>query len=163
MTEAEADDASALSLPLYPTVNQQKRMIEAPIAALYAGEISIPAEVVDEILRSGSNHDRSQLRIIYNYMIDQSPEAYTEFIRREYGKGGKGFTIGDHDYSVWFDELGMQIAVGHTVEDQILAKAFLPWEEVSGRIHQLLKQGEYAPQVVLDAARGNALSKWKAV
>ena len=159
LTKAEADDASALSLPLYPSVNQQKRMIEAPIAALYAGEIPIPTEVVDEILRSGSNHDRSQLRIIYNYMIDQSPEAYTEFIKREYGKGGKGFTIGDHDYSVWFDELGMQIAVGHTVEDQILDKAFLPWEEVSGRIHQLLKQGEYAPQVVLDAARGNALKE----
>jgi hypothetical protein len=28
---------------------------------------------------------------------------------------------------------------------------------VSGRIQQLLNQGEYAPQVVLDAARGNAL------
>lgn len=146
-----------MSLPLFPSANQQRRRIEESVAALYAAEIPIPPEVVDEILRSGSNHARSQLRIVYNYMIDQSSDDYTDFLRREYGKGGKGFTIGNHDYSVWFDELGMQIAVGHTVEDQILDKAFLSWEEVSGRIHQLLKQGEYAPQVVLDAARNNAL------
>lgn len=157
LTEAEAEDASALSLPDFPTVNQQRRLIEQPIAAVYAGEISIPSDVVDEILRTGSNHRGSQLRLIYNFMIDQSSEDYIDFVRREYGVGGKGLRIGDHDYSVWFDELGMQIAVGHTVEDRILNKAFLSWEDVSGRIHQLLKQGEYAPQMALDAARNNAL------
>ncbi len=63
------------------------------------------------------------------------------------------------EYSVWFDETGMQIAVGHTVTDHILDKAFLSWEDVSGRIHQLLDQGEYAPQSVLDAARSNAIKE----
>ena len=159
LTEAEEEIASALSLPDFPTANMQKRMIEQPMAALYAGEISIPTEVVDEILRTGSNHDRSQLRIIYNFMIEQSSEDYTDFVRREYGKGGKGFVIDGREYSVWFDELGMQIAIGHTVEDQILDKAFLTWDEISGRIQQLLNQGEYAPQVVLDAARENALTE----
>ena len=53
----------------------------------------------------------------------------------------------------------MQIAVGHTVTDHILDKAFLSWEDVSGRIHQLLDQGEYAPQSVLDAARSNAVKE----
>ena len=74
MTEAEEEIASALSLPEYPTANAQRRMIERPMAALYAGEIAIPSDVVDEILRTGSNHARSQLRIIYNYMIDQPSE-----------------------------------------------------------------------------------------
>ena len=63
------------------------------------------------------------------------------------------------EYSVWFDETGMQIAVGHTVADQILDKAFLSWKDVSRRIHQLLNQGEYAPQSVLDAARSNAVKE----
>ena len=157
LTEAEDEVASALSLPDLPTANAQRRMVEQPMAALYAGEIKIPSDVVDEILRTGSNHARSQLRIIYNYMIEQSSEDYTDFVRREYGKGGKGFVIDGRAYSVWFDELGMQIAVGHTVDDRILDKAFLSWDDVSGRIQQLLNQGEYAPQVVLDAARGNAL------
>ena len=50
-------------------------------------------------------------------------------------------------------------ALGHTVTDQILDKAFLSWKDVSGRIHQLLKQGEYAPQSVLDVARKNAIKE----
>ena len=159
MSEAEEKQASALSLPDFPTVEQQKREIEGRMQALYAGEVAISPEVIDEVLRSGGNRNGSQLRIIYNFMIDQMPEEYTEFVQREYGKGGIGLIIDGKEYSVWYDELGMQIAVGHTVTDRILDKVFLSWEDVCGRIHQLLKQGEYAPQVVLDAARDNALKE----
>ena len=159
LSEAEEIEASAFSLPALPTAKEQIREIEERMAALYAGEISISPDVVDEVLRVGGNREGSQLRIIYNFMIEQTPEEYTEFVRREYGTGGKGLVIDGTEYSVWFDELGMQVAVGHTVTDRILDKAFLSWEEVSGRIHQLLRQGEYAPQVVLDAARLNALEE----
>ena len=159
LSKAEEQIASALSLPELPSVNEQKREIENRIAALYAGEIAIPSEVVDEVLRTGGNRSKSQLRIIYNFMSEQTPEEYTEFVKREYGTGGKGFEINGMEYSVWFDETGLQIAVGHTVTDQILDKAFLSWEDVSGRIHQLLKQGEYAPQSVLDVARENAIKE----
>lgn len=159
LSKAEEEIASALSLPEYPTANEQRRQIEERAAALYAGEIPIPESVVDEILRTGGNRAGSQLRIIYNFMSEQAPEKYTEFVKREYRKGGKGFQIDGSEYSVWFDETGMQIAVGHTVTDQILDKAFLSWEDVSGRIHQLLDQGEYAPQSVLDAARSNAVKE----
>ena len=159
LSKAEEEIASALSLPEYPTANEQRRQIEERAAALYAGEIPIPEEVVDEILRTGGNRKASQLRIIYNFMSEQTPEEYTEFVKREYRKGGKGFQIDGNEYSVWFDETGVQIAVGHTITDHILDKAFLSWEDVSGRIHQLLDQGEYAPQSVLDAARSNAVKE----
>ena len=159
LSKAEEEIASALSLPEYPTADEQRRQIEERAAALYAGEIQIPEEVVDEILRTGGNRKASQLRIIYNFMSEQTPEEYTEFVKREYRKGGKGFQIDGNEYSVWFDQTGMQIAVGHTVTDHILDKAFLSWEDVSGRIHQLLDQGEYAPQSVLDAARSNAVKE----
>ena len=159
LSKAEEEIASALSLPEYPTANEQRRQIEERAAALYAGEIPIPESVVDDILRTGGNQAGSQLRIIYNFMSEQAPEEYTEFVKREYRKGGKGFQIDGSEYSVWFDETGMQIVVGHTVTDQILDKAFLSWEDVSGRIHQLLDQGEYAPQSVLDAARNNAVKE----
>ena len=159
LSEAEEIEASALSLPEFPTVEQQIRSIEERQAALYAGETAIPADVIDEVLRKGGNKDRSHLRIIYNFMVEQTPEEYTDFVRREYGTGGIGLVIGGKEYSVWYDELGMQIAVGHTVHDRILDKTFLSWEDVSGRIHQLLRQGEYAPQAVLDAARENAIKE----
>ena len=159
LSKAEEEIASALSLPELPSVNEQKRNIESRAAALYAGEIAIPSEVVDEVLRTGGNRSKSQLRIIYNFMSEQTPEEYADFVKREYGTGGKGFKINGTEYAVWFDETGMQIAVGHTVTDRILDKAFLSWEDVSGRIHQLLKQGEYAPQPVLDVARDNAIQE----
>ena len=107
LSKAEEEIASALSLPELPSVNEQKREIENRVAALYAGEIAIPSEVVDEVLRTGGNRSKSQLRIIYNFMSEQTPKEYTEFVKREYGTGGKGFEINGMEYSVWFDETGL--------------------------------------------------------
>ncbi len=161
MTEAEEETASALSLPELPSAEEQVYGIEKQSRNPYAGGSLIPDEAVDEILRTGGNRANSRYRIIYNFMSEQSPEEYTEFIRKEYGTGGKGLEIGGDRYSVWFDKPGMQVAIGETVETEKagLGKRFLSWEEVSGRIHRLLKAGEYAPQEILDGARRNALKE----
>ena len=159
LSEAEEEIASAFSLPDLPTVEQQIRAIEAPIQARYADEIALDPEVVDEILRTGSNRSKGQLRLIYNFMVEKTPEEYTEFVKNEYGTGGKGFEIGGAKYAVWFDDLGLRIAVGSTAKGGTIVNAFLSWEDVSNRIHELLRQGEYAPQAVLDAARQNALQE----
>lgn len=159
LSEAEEEIASAFSLPSLPTVEQQIRAIEAPIQARYADEIALDSEVVDEILRTGSNRSKGQLRLIYNFMVEKTPEEYTEFVKNEYGTGGKGFEIGGAKYAVWFDDLGLRIAAGSTARGGTIANAFLSWEDVSNRIHELLRQGEYAPQAVLDAVRQNALQE----
>ena len=160
LSEAEEEIASAFSFPDLPTVEQQIRTIEAPIQARYADEIALDPEVVDEILRTGSNRSKGQLRLIYNFMVEKTPEEYTEFVKIEYGTGGKGFEIGGAKYAVWFDDLGIRIAAGSTAKGGTIANAFLSWEDVSNRIHELLRQGEYAPQAVLDAARQNALQEY---
>lgn len=159
LSEAEEEIASAFSFPDLPTVEQQIRAIEAPIRARYADEIALDSEVVDEILRTGSNRSKGQLRLIYNFMVEKTPEEYTEFVKNEYGTGGKGFEIGGVKYAIWFDDLGLRIAAGSTAKGGTIANAFLSWEDVSNRIHELLRQGEYAPQAVLDAARQNALQE----
>ena len=159
MSEAEEEIASAFSFPDLPTVEQQIRAIEAPIQARYADEIALDPEVIDEILRTGSNRSKGQLRLIYNFMVEKTPEEYTEFVKNEYGTGGKGFEIGGAKYAVWFDDLGLRIAAGDTAKGGTIANAFLSWEDVSNRIRELLRQGEYAPQAVLDAARQNALQE----
>mgnify|MGYP000543330228 FL=1 len=143
LSEAEEEIASAFSFPDLPTVEQQIRVIEAPIQARYADEIALDPEVVDEILRTGSNRSKGQLRLIYNFMVEKTPEEYTEFVKNEYGTGGKGFEIDGAKYAVWFDDLGLHIAVGSTAKGGTLANAFLSWEDVSNRIHELLRQGEY--------------------
>ena len=159
LSEAEEEIASAFSFPDLPTVEQQIRAIEAPIQARYADEIALDSEVVDEILRTGSNRSKGQLRLIYNFMVEKTPEEYTEFVKNEYGTGGKGFEIDGAKYAVWFDDLGLRIAAGNTAKGGTIVNAFLSWEDVSNRIHELLRQGEYAPQAVLDAARQNALQE----
>lgn len=159
LSEAEEKIASAFSFPDLPTVEQQIRAIEAPIRARYTDEIALDPEVVDEILRTGSNRSKGQLRLIYNFMVEKTPEEYTEFVKNEYGTGGKGFEIDGAKYAVWFDDLGLRIAAGSTAKGGTIVNAFLSWEDVSNRIHELLRQGEYAPQAVLDAARQNALQE----
>ena len=127
-TEQEADGAGKIASPAlsvyadgwqdgasagsgrFPTVEKQIRRIEERMQALYAGEVAIPADVVDEVLRAGGNQKGSMLRIIYNFMLDQTEEEYTEFVRKEYGTGGRGVIAGGIRYSVWHDELGIQIA-----------------------------------------------------
>ena len=140
-------------------MEQQIRAIEAPIQARYADEIALDPEVVDEILRTGSNRSKGQLRLIYNFMVEKTPEEYTEFVKNEYGTGGKGFEIDGAKYAVWFDDLGLRISTGNTAKGKSVTNIFLSWEEVSNRTHELLQQGEYAPQAVLDAARQNALQE----
>ena len=80
-------------------------------------------------------------------------------MKNEYGTGGKGFEIDGAKYAVWFDDLGLRIAASDTAKGGTIVNAFLSWEDVSNRIHELLRQGEYAPQAVLDAARQNALQE----
>lgn len=160
LSKAEEEIASALSLPEYPTANEQRRQIEERAAALYAGEIPIPEQVVDEILRTGGNRKASQLRIIYNFMSEQTPQEYTEFVKREYRKGGKGFQIDGNEYSVWFDETGMQIAVGHTVTDHILEEIDRPftddffWEKPGKEMVAVLENPEQTEELLqkMDAA-----------
>ena len=131
LSEAEEEIASAFSFPDLPTVEQQIRAIEAPIQARYADEIALDSEVVDEILRTGSNRSKGQLRLIYNFMVEKTPEEYTEFVKNEYGTGGKGFEIDGAKYAVWFDDLGLRIAAGDTAKGGTIVNAFLSWEDLS--------------------------------
>ena len=156
---AVEETAVALSLPVLPTAEVQRRKIEERVVALYAGDLTIDPEVVDVVLREGGNRENSIYRIIYDFMLEQPAESHTQFAKNEYGTGGKGLVIDGKDYSVWFDEKGMEIASGSSVHDNLLSKAFLSWEDVSGRIHQLLKQGEYVSQDILDRAKENELNE----
>lgn len=77
LSEAEEEIASAFSFPDLPTVEQQIRAIEAPIRARYADEIALDPEVVDEILRTGSNRSKGQLRLM-NELNLPTPGLYAK-------------------------------------------------------------------------------------
>ena len=44
----------------------------------------LPEETLNAILRTGSNHNRTELRLIYNFMSVQTKEEYEEFVRNGY-------------------------------------------------------------------------------
>ena len=144
-------------MPGLPTVQRQIHEIEERAAAVYAGTLPFPADVVDEILRTGGNRSGTLYRLTYNFMVGQSRDERVEYVRQEYRTGGKGFTINGADYAVWFDRSGMQIARGRTVHTAPHNTAFLSWEQVTDRMHQLLQQGEFAPQAMLEGARDYVL------
>ena len=96
LSKAEEEIASALSLPEYPTANEQRRQIEERAAALYAGEIPIPEEVVDEILRTGGNRkagsDRKTKR--RNYLRRTVKRSRPEYPWHDHGTGTFGYRAG---------------------------------------------------------------------
>lgn len=117
----------------------------------------IKQKVIDDILRIGGNHRNGVHRIIYNFMIPQTEEEYTDFIRSEFGTGGIGVRIDGEDYAVWYDQSGLKIVNGHSVREETFCKDTLSWEKVSKRIHELLREGFYVQQSYLDSARENEL------
>ena len=74
LSEAEEEIASAFSFPDLPTVEQQIRAIEAPIRARYADEIALDSEVVDEILRTGSNRSKAKVDVPFMMQLCGKPE-----------------------------------------------------------------------------------------
>lgn len=89
MREAEAEAASAFALPVLPTAQQQIHEIEERAVAAYAETLPFPAEVADEILRTGGNRAGTLYRLTYSFMTGQTPEARAEYVQREYQTGGR--------------------------------------------------------------------------
>ena len=119
----------------------------------------IPSDVIDNILRTGGNERNTLYRIVYNYMIEQTAAESADFLKHEYGTGGKGFVVDGQKYSVWFDASGLQVVKGTTVLDKMQDSVVLSWNEVSEKIQTLLRQGDFVQQDILDAAKSNEITE----
>jgi len=120
---------------------------------------------VDSVLRDGGNERKSVLRIAARFAKDKPQEALAAFLRREYLRGrysrtesesGKGFDFGTqrHHICAWFDESGIQLAVGVTAKNNI-HKITIPWETAAERVNQLMHNGQYISADVFAEALDN--------
>ena len=76
--------------------------------------------------------------------MKQKPvEENAAFLQREYKTGGKGFTVGDTRYAVWWDEHGITVGKGISAL-KAAAPTTVSWQEAGERIHRLFHQGQYA-------------------
>lgn len=115
---------------------------------------TLSQQVIDETLCTGGNKPDSVKRICANYMHSWTPEENIAFLRKEYGEDGKGFVSTQGKVAVWYREDGIHLAKGDSALNTRHSMV-LSWEQADKRILELLEQGRFAPQAVLDAALPN--------
>ena len=112
--------------------------------------LSIPQEVVDEVLRVGGNTAHHQERIVAAFE-KQKPDT-PDFLRSLL-HGGNGIVTDAGTFAAWYDETGIRISRGRSARHAPSAK-LVSWQEAASRIGQLLEEGRFAANVELAGAEG---------
>ncbi len=143
--EASEDELKQLNLfDLFPTFEEQigtMMAAEAGVKHARPAAFSLSDDQMNAILQSGGGRDDSRKRIFAKYQEQKTPEQMSEFLKKEYGIAGKGFTMDGHPISVWFDEDGMRVGYGTSAFENQITK--LSWDEMEGRIRNLVESGDY--------------------
>jgi len=145
---------------LFPTVEEQVEAIAqsrtedrmAPKTST-APVLGVPPAVVGRALTSGGNKSHSQERIVAFFQKNPTGSAAASFLEKEYGEGGKGLSIGGREYALWFDKEGIRIAPGRTAHAP--GSTLVPWGNAAAQMRELLRDGVFASQEVIDRAQDN--------
>ena len=114
-------------------------------------------EMIDYILKCGSNEPKSLERIVAQFQKEKSVAENAEFLRKEFGEDGRGYDFVSRDkthttfLAAWFDNSVITAAMSNTAFPQG-EKIHLSWEQVSEKISALLDKGEYCSQDIIDRA-----------
>ncbi len=114
-------------------------------------------EMVNYILKCGSNKPKSLERIVAQFQKDKSVDENAEFLRREFGEDGRGCKFASQDnmrsmlLAAWFDNSGITAAISNTAFPQG-ENIHLDWKQAAEKISILLNNGEYCSQDIIDRA-----------
>lgn len=135
-----------------PTESEQIELIDALEAesAQTPFAFSMPQEVVDEVLRQGSNTTNARLLIACDFMKQMPVTAIAERMQRLY-HGGNGLIVNGRQYSAWYEEAGIRIANGKYARNVSMSQ-LLTWEAAAGRIGELMESGQYLSMLELASA-----------
>ncbi len=150
-----SSEQSGVQLRLFPSFEeQQNTVIEAERETRSA--FSVPQQIIDEALCYGGNGENSVLRICAEFGKGRSSEENADFLKNEYGTGGRGFVHDGERISVWWNDDGIRIANGDTA---MFSDVTISWEDTARRVGELLDMGRYAPAEVLSEVRGYELNE----
>lgn len=136
---------SIFDMPL-PTEEEQKEyIIKAEQARSSA--FSMPQQIIDEILTTGNNDVDGIIKICIQYSKNKSAAENIDFLKNEYGIGGKGFIFDGNKVSIWWNDEGIRVAYGERANGR---GELLSWERIDKRIGELLEIGRFAPQESID-------------
>ena len=112
--------------------------------------LSIPQEVVDEVLRVGGNtaHHRERIVAAFEKQKPDTPDFLRSLLH-----GGNGIVTDAGTFAAWYDETGIRISRGRAARHAPSAK-LVSWQEAASRIRQLLEEGRFAANVELAGAEG---------
>ena len=151
-----SEEVPAFQFQLFPTVEEQVETIaqvqaEEQQQALSFAAAPVPDAVIARALTSGGNETHSIERIVAFFQKEQAGSAAATFMREEFGEGGKGVNIAGQDYALWFGGDGLRIAPGRSANTA--GATLVPWAKAAALVVNSLRQGAFATQEKIDAAR----------
>lgn len=123
-----------------PSVQQQTLFMEQAEADT-ASAFVWPQAVIDAILQQGSGFANSKYRIALHFQQSLSAKENAEFLKREYGTGGRAPVLIGTDIYEHHDSKGITLTRRSMTDQE--QKLVLPWMKVQKRIGELLAAGRY--------------------
>ena len=143
-----------LQLSLFQTEEEQIEAIRKAAADVeQSAAFFISDKVVNDILRTGSGRKNTLYHITAKVIEGLDNKEMQDFLKVEYGTGGKGFSVGGQKISIWYDNDGIRIRRGEAARrdyDRIVT-----WEEAADRIRDMYEDGNYVSNNISNNAIEN--------
>ena len=141
-------------------IEQTEKKTRAKPVNIAVSHTAPTTDMVNHVLRGGSAEPRSLERIVAQFQKGKSVAENAEFLREEFGEDGRGYKYAPPDFSSaalvssWTDNTGITVAISNTAFPEG-KNAHLEWSEAAERIGEMLENGEYCPQDIIDRAVDN--------
>ena len=140
------DAPAGEQLSMFPTeaeqiayIEEAERVTPTPFA------FSFSQEDIDNVLRLGSNTENSRMVMVSEFQKQKPIEVIAARLSKEY-HGGAGFKTDHGEFSAWYAEDGIHLAIGRSARYEKSAQV-VSWEAAAERIGQLMEQGRFASNV----------------
>ena len=141
-------------------IEQTEKKTRAKPVNIAVSHTAPTTDMINHVLRGGSNEPRSLERIAAQFQKGKSAAENAEFLRKEFGEDGRGYKYAPPDFSSaalvssWTDNTGITVAISNTAFPEG-KNAHFEWSEAAERIGEMLENGEYCSQDIIDRAIDN--------
>lgn len=123
-----------------PDMSGQLSFIQERAEEQTASAFSIPKEIIDNYLASGSGFANGKYRIYEQLQKSLSLKENADFLKKEYGTGGGTYAGGVSDYNYDCDAKGVRIRKGY---EENAPEIRMNWTEVAKEICRLISDDRY--------------------
>lgn len=123
-----------------PDMGGQLSFIQERAEEQTASAFSIPKEIIDNYLASGSGFANGKYRIYEQLQKSLSLKENADFLQKEYGTGGGTYAGGVSDYNYDCDAKGVRIRKGY---EENAPEIRMNWTEVAKEIGRLISDDRY--------------------